>query len=66
MVDETGETLAEGKKGRARRTRAVYQFPMLRVVHLICHDQREKRDGLAGARRHLQDAVAACVQGACR
>lgn len=44
-------------------TRAVYQLPFLWVVLLVGNDERQQRDGLAGARGHFQDRVATSIEG---
>lgn len=46
-------------------TGAVYQFPTLWIIRLIGYDERQQRDGLAGARGHLQDRVTTSIEGFC-
>jgi len=44
----------------------VYQLAMLRIVLLVCYDEREQSNRLPRARRHLQNAMATRIEGFCK
>lgn len=48
-----------------RHTRAVDELAVLGIVLLVCHNEREQGDGFPCARRHLQNAVSACIERLC-
>lgn len=48
------------------RTWAVNQLPMLRIIHLVCHDQGQERYCLSCPGRHFEDTVTAGIESLCQ